>query len=197
MLNARITESGRPYPFNATLSVPLPSDADERVEATVQAIRAMVKRSDRMAYVKRLLWEASALGLTAPVHRAAYQAGIPHTLYGVHLVLKRRVRFKRDPVGVELPTMPDTFAATIIANGSAEGDCDDLAALGASMVRNAGYTPTLTVIGRDPKGPYEHIYFGAWTHTGRHVAFDPQETALPGEELPAARKRTYTLHVRQ
>ena len=81
----------------------------------------------------------------------------------------RRVRYTRDPVGVELFTEPRTLAG-MVERGEAFGDCDDAALLGAAMLEAVGH-PTRFVVGghRGPMGgqpAWAHIWL-EWRHPRR------------------------------
>ncbi len=160
------------------LVVPLPSDADARVEATIDVMRATIDHAPEWPEVR-------ALANIASMHRGG-------PIAGVWALLKAWVRFRRDPPGVEFPARPDRLAAAILKGRAVQGDCDDVAVLGGSLLRALGIRPALIVMGRSESGPYEHVYFGAVVD-GRLIPLDPQETDRLGAELPSRRRRVWTL----
>lgn len=105
-------------------------------------------------------------------------------------VLRSRVVFEADPPGQELVRHPSQLLAEILSAGTARGDCDDRAMLGASLARAMGYQVAFVTIGRDPAAEMEHVYFAVRVG-GRWTPLDPQEVSRPGREVHHARRWLY------
>lgn len=95
----------------------------------------------------------------------------------------RRVRYTRDPHGVELFQSPQRLAAQVLA-GKAAGDCDDAALLGSALLEALGY-PTRYVVGGNGtlasgEPGWQHIWL-EW-HDGRqwHALDDTAKKRPPG-----------------
>jgi len=72
--------------------------------------------------------------------------------------VQEKVRYVRDALGIEQVHDPVTMIDQII-NGTAQGDCDDMALLLAALLLSVGHKPRFrTVRYRDLLGPYNHIY---------------------------------------
>lgn len=111
----------------------------------------------------------------------------PHPLEALYAWAKDHVRFRRDPPGVEEVRLPRFMLEDIARQGYAEGDCDDLATLLASILLAAGFTPFLAVVGRRASGPYEHVFAGVLIG-GRLYSLDPQE-GVPIGQWPESGRR--------
>lgn len=184
----KIIATGKPYPQNAVLSITLPRDPDQRVLATMQGIAGMTDESQHMPYIAQVvaLLRKTAGEVPAP-------PGIPADLFALFRLIKRRFSFERDPPGHELVRFGDYWADQLIhTTGRLSADCDDIAAFAVAVVKVMGYRPSLIVVGSAPRGPYQHIYYGARVGE-RVVAFDPQEMREPGQEPSYARRRQMDL----
>jgi len=151
----------------------------------------MVHHADRMPYVSTLAAICQVRAVESGL--GDHHPPITPEMLAVYDLIRHRVIFSRDPIGVELPRSPDQLAATILDGYEALGDCDCVAGLGASMLRLLGERPALIVMGRRAGRPYEHIYYGAVGPDGRVIPFDPQERVEPGREVPAVRRKEYRL----
>jgi len=183
-----ILDTGKAYPQNAVLSIPLPKDPDQRVLATIQGIAGMTDEARHMPYVAQVaqLLEATRDLVPAP-------PGIPANLFALFRLIKRRFTFTRDPPGHELVRFADYWADQVLhTSGRLEADCDDLAAFAVAIVKVMGYRPVLIVVGTAAKGPFQHIFYGAIV-AGQLIPFDPQETREPGIEPPSARRHEMRL----
>lgn len=72
--------------------------------------------------------------------------------------LDRHTRFTPDPLGVELIRAPALMLRTIECEGSAVGDCDDVAVLGAALGIAAGVPARFVLLAFLDNGLYEHVY---------------------------------------
>lgn len=153
------------------------AEGDQGTDQTAAAVWGVVKAS-----------AADAL-----VRRRAKQIGTPERLYAF---LRAHTRFSPDPRGVEMIRVPAMLLRQINRTGTARCDCDDLAALGASLLAAMGRTPVLSVVGateRELGGRFQHIFFGyaAPGAVGGVVLMDPQEGFAPGGLPTFPRARLY------
>lgn len=151
------------------------SDGDRGIQETVAAMQAVVAESITRAEVQAMYSRRRT--------DAAAWPGI------VEAWLRANMRFKNDRVPYELLQSPTLMLLQIAQNGAAQGDCDDVAMLGASLLAVAGYRPVFIVVGRAPKfsgGRYEHVYYGHFIDPRGPITeenimpFDPQERMTPG-----------------
>lgn len=75
----------------------------------------------------------------------------------------RRMRYTRDPAGVELFTDPRILAAKIAAGQPAHGDCDDASGLGAALVEAIGHPARFRVGGFRGREPGVNSWAHIWT----------------------------------
>lgn len=73
--------------------------------------------------------------------------------------VKDRVRYVRDINGVETVTDPLTLIDQI-KRGEAQGDCDDMSLLIATLLLSIGHQPYFRIVkyNNDGSAPYNHIY---------------------------------------
>ncbi len=72
--------------------------------------------------------------------------------------VQAHVRYVRDPSNIERLTDPDLMI-DMIQRGTAQGDCDDMALLVASLLMSIGHEPFFRVVRyKGAWGPYNHIY---------------------------------------
>jgi hypothetical protein len=72
--------------------------------------------------------------------------------------VKNRVRYARDPAGIEYLQDPVDLIGNI-QNGTAQGDCDDMALLTATLLLSIGHEPLYRAVRYDQAlGNYNHIY---------------------------------------
>lgn len=124
-------------------------------------------------------------GSTHPLVRRTAElatAGVPERnpaaeARAVSAWIRDHVRYTRDPVGAEYFQAPDLLIRHAI-EGHAAGDCDDLAALGASMLESIG-VPTRFALGGRPGGPPGHIWFEAAVGPGRWLPVDDTMRGRP------------------
>lgn len=141
------------------------------------------------------------------VKRTAAMLQTPERLYDW---CRAHVEFMADPPAVELVRTPASAIRSIRSTGVFKGDCDDLATLGASLLRCMGYTPGLCVSGKPrsdrPRG-FQHILFGFFASSRakypnaiQHpegikagkpffVPMDPQEKRPIGHKIPEGYRR--------
>lgn len=158
--------------FRATLS---PGDAG--TDETLAGMAAVVTHAVESPAVRNIV---AKLRITGP------NMAVP-IVFGF---LKRYTRFKRDPWGKELVRHPDELLGDIQRQGFAACDCDEVAVLGATILKAAGERPVFVVMARQPASDFEHVYFGVETANG-YTPLDPQECDRPGKEIGAWRRKLY------
>lgn len=173
--------------YNATLVLDLPDTGpDDRVDATIAAMKAIVKSTDvtqRVAKLARVLVAHEGYRDYGGMLRAVFELLSPVERGG-------RVQFARDIAGRELLRHPDQLIDEMARAGVTSADCDDRAMLGAALCRAMGFRAGFIVVGKRAKGPFHHVMFCA-QHKGRAVPMDPQETRAPGRFPGHARKKIY------
>lgn len=79
--------------------------------------------------------------------------------------LAEHVRFTTDPMD-ELLRSPVSMLRDIEDAGQAEGDCDDVAMLGAALGKAEGFPAWFHLVGFTPSGPFSHVYTVLLTDQG-------------------------------
>jgi len=81
--------------------------------------------------------------------------------------VRPRLRFVRDPYGLETLHTPLYMLNRIHTDGMFEADCDDYAILSAALAKAVGLRTKFTVLGFiDAKHPFTHVYAMAETPNG-------------------------------
>lgn len=155
---------------------------DDGTAATIGAMRALVEESAGHHWIA---------GVVEGIFAATRAPEFPASVFWY---LKRGTRFQRDPPGLEVLQNPVKLAG-LIAEAHQRGiwafaDCDDLAILGATLLKAGGYKPVFVTIARTARVNFEHVYFG-YLDGPRVIVLDPQETERPGEEVAAARRQLW------
>src|SRR5205809_520220 len=78
----------------------------------------------------------------------------------VYEFLKEHVKFVVDPPRVEHLRHPDQLLFEIDNFGRSSGDCDEVATLGAALLKKAGVDACFIVAGRRKDGRFEHVLYG-------------------------------------
>lgn len=173
--------------YGRTLVLNLPdTSSDDRTDATIAAMTALVKHTDVTQLAARV---ARRLG----THEAYRDYdGMIRSVFELLSPVERggRVQFVRDIEGRELLRHPDQLLAEIIRHGQTACDCDDRAMVGVALLRAMGFRAGFVVVGRRASGPFHHVFF-AVERRGRVVPLDPQETSAPGRWPPSKRKKIY------
>lgn len=157
-------------------------DGDAGTDATV---REMIRQAKAASEVPRVRTWARRILLIAQ-----QQGQSPLT--ALYNWCATKVIFKRDPSGWERIRHPNRMLEEVEQHGRTAGDCDDLATLAVSLLMAMGHPrPVFIVMGREPGGRYEHVYFGVVGRRDNLIAMDPQERMPLGFEIPAARRKVY------
>ena len=104
----------------------------------------------------------------------------------LYVWLRERVRFKRDPIGIEWVRHPAQVFAQIKSDGRARIDCDCISTLAAAVLRAMNIDAAFVVVGRKRK--YEHVYPAARVG-GRVIGLDAQEKVPFGSHPPKVARR--------
>lgn len=80
--------------------------------------------------------------------------------------LEERTVFLADPVGVETIRTPRLMIQTAELEGVAEGDCDDIAVLGAALGMAIGIPARFVLLAFQDPGLYTHVYTELLTEAG-------------------------------
>lgn len=71
-------------------------------------------------------------------------------------------RFLRDPRGLEFLKSPEVVAAEIGRLGFFQGDCDDVSAFLAAILKSVGFPVRIVIIVPVGKDSFKHVYVEAW-----------------------------------
>lgn len=85
---------------------------------------------------------------------------------GIRAFLGRHTRFLADPPGVEFIRNPLYMLRRIRRRGYAEGDCDDIATLGAALGLATMLPARFRLLSFGPSEPWEHVYTELWDGRG-------------------------------
>lgn len=150
---------------------------------TDQKVAILVERIIKPALTRKLGWTRALL--------SEILAGSPSRVNGhakameavrIFEWVRSRIRYVNDPHGQEL------FTELELMLKRGMGDCDDMAALIASLFLAAGIATKLRVIKTKKSKAWAHIYPIAFVD-GKWRAFDATERFRPGWEYPTATER--------
>jgi len=116
--------------------------------------------------------------------------GEAEVVYGF---VRDKVRYTKDPKGLEYVQTPEYLLLAIERNGIAFGDCDDKTTLGLALLKNLGYNVAVRVASYREPGVYSHVY-GLVKINREWVPFDatPDNKWL-GWEMPAKDIKDYPI----
>lgn len=123
---------------------------------TVRHMERMVREAIRNPLLVRA---ARSIVLAVPSGSA------PAEVAAVRRFLAERVRFTRDPLGVETLTSPARMLEDVATDGMASGDCDEVATLGAALGMALGMPARFVLYAFDPGGPWLHVFAELWDGT--------------------------------
>lgn len=105
-------------------------------------------------------------------------------------------RYVRDPLGLELVKSPEVSDAEIETQGRFQGDCDDVTAYVAALLKSVGYQVRAVVIAVPGKGEqFRHIYPRVYLPSRRNwLSLEMTAKQRPiGWQAPNSRLREYDL----
>ncbi len=97
-------------------------------------------------------------------------------IIAVRNAVAAHVRYLNDPVGVELVKDPERLVEEIESTGRGIGDCDDIATLIATMLRQLGRTVEFVTVGFDSGQPgnFSHVFVRVKDpKSGKWIVCDP------------------------
>lgn len=145
-------------------------EGDAGTENTLKAMAAMVD-------------DATDSDIVSAFARGVRARSLDYDGMMLHLFrwLRERVRYVADPPGAEHLRSPAMMIERARVDGVAQGDCDDLATLGAAVAWCLGFEVAFVLVGSKPSGPWEHVAFAVRMPPSRAwLLLDPQESPVIG-----------------
>ncbi|MGH7242915.1 MAG: hypothetical protein ACREJD_05805 [Phycisphaerales bacterium] len=176
-MNRLVLVDGRgPLPRKSEAALP---GGDEGTFATLDAMAGIIAESI----------DDPSIGALADKVRATAAASGIDVATSVYNLLRDRQEFVRDPNGQEMLEHPAPHAKQILNGGKFRGDCDDVAILGASLLRAAGVAEPMLFVASDrgKDAPYRHVFYGM-KEDGKPVPFDPQTKTPPRTFSPRIKR---------
>lgn len=171
------------FPYDAELQITLPG-GDAGTWATLWAMKAFVDDAvEKSPYLAEL---------AAAIARGCGRVKM-NRAKAVYNFLSRHVKFQMDPQGVEHVRHPDQLISEINRRGVARGDCDEVATLGAALLKKLGLSPVFVVVGRKAGGRFEHVLYGVRNSRGQFFPIDSQHRFYG--QLPRQVKRVQSFVV--
>lgn len=144
--------------------------------------------------------ELAQQGARSPIVQQAAEAivgessGKPAAL-AIRRYLADRMVFQFDPEGLELIRTPELLVRQIECHGTAVGDCDDVATLGAALGMAVGLRAVYVLLAFHLARPFEHVYTELVTPSGP-VELDTTKPAQfpPGLEIRRTTRRDVAMY---
>lgn len=143
--------------------------------ATLRVMRHLARSSAALPIVRE-----TAVDLVRRSTPLAIESQVHH----IREFLRRHVSFVRDPRHVEALHTPHWLLSTIRTEGSVQGDCDDVALLGATLGLSVGLPARFVALGRDD---YEHVFAALGRPDGRQ--WWELDVTRPWQTVPAELQR--------
>lgn len=125
----------------------------------------MAGNLDTVAFMRKIAHEKAGDPLVQRLARQiVYQAGVQSHDYAdeakaIGEWVQAQVRYSRDPEGYEQLQDPALMISDLQNEGIAQGDCDDMSLLIASLLLAIGHNPFFRVVRYQAvSGPFHHIY---------------------------------------
>ena len=133
-------------------------------------LRAMVRAAQGPRGEKSLLVRSMAEQVTRELQPKDYLGEI----VAIRNWVAEYLRYANDPLHVELVKDPQRLVEEIVAHGYAVGDCDDGAALIATMCLQLGRDAQFIVAGFGEPGHFSHVFCRALEpKSGQWIVCDP------------------------
>lgn len=85
-----------------------------------------------------------------------------------------KIRYKNDPLAMETVSDPERIVTEIAKYGKATADCDDVASLMATMMRQVGREAQFVTVGFGRPGKFSHVFTRVKEpKSGRWIVCDP------------------------
>lgn len=163
--------------------------SDDQAKATLTQMQRMVR-----AVLGNHDWLLFARGIQVNAGVDMRNAGA--MAYVVRDYVSRRLRFVRDPVGIESLTPPMVHMRALErTRGAIAGDCDDAATLSAALALAVGIPATYTIVAFDWKRgptPYQHVFTTLYPKGAPPLKCDTTRNA---QKFPPKVARTLTITV--
>lgn len=140
------------------------------IHNTVDKINQIVKVSAFNPYVRK--FTESVISDLAPNDKMG-------ELRAIHDFVKYKVRYTKDPYGMEYIQTPPLLLKQIEMKEQPAGDCDDMSTLTLSMMKSVGYPVATKITSYSPNKKFSHIY-GLVFVDGRWI---PTDTTLRSKQL--------------
>jgi transglutaminase-like putative cysteine protease len=109
---------------------------------------------------------------------------------GVFAQVREKVKYMRDPVGMEFTKSPSVMLDEIAMRGYTVGDCDDQACFMHTLLNSIGIPTKLRVTWYGKVPMPQHIYVVSLLD-GKWVPIDTTRAEGFGQEVPYARKQDF------
>jgi transglutaminase-like putative cysteine protease len=137
---------------------------------TVDKIHEIVKISSSNPYVRK--WAEKIIENVPAKDKIGEVSAI-------HDFVKWKVRYTKDPLGMEYIQTPLVLLKAIELGEMPFGDCDDMSTLSLSLYRSIGYPVATKVTSYSPNKKYSHIY-GLVNVGGRWL---PSDTTMSSHSI--------------
>lgn len=128
--------------------------------------------------------------VTEHVVRGLHPKDYLSEILAVRYFVAERVRYKNDPLAMETISDPERIVIEIAEHGRATADCDDIACVMATMMRQIGREAQFVTVGFGRQGKYSHVFVRVKEpKSGRWIVCDP--VAGLGEESMLSRVTTW------
>lgn len=122
---------------------------DQAIYATIDKVRSIINASYVNPYVRRF---AEKIIENVPVNDKMGE------ISAIHQFVSQRVRYTKDPHGMEYLQTPPTLLTMIERGERPAGDCDDMTMLSLSLLKSIGFPVAVKVTSYSPDGRFAHIY---------------------------------------
>ena len=122
---------------------------DQAIYSTITKISDIIRASYVNPYVRRF---AEKIIEGVPVNDKVEE------VRAIHKFVSQKVRYTKDPYGMEYLQTPPTLLKMIEQGEKPAGDCDDMTMLSLSLLKSVGFPVAVKVTSYSPDGRFAHIY---------------------------------------
>jgi transglutaminase-like putative cysteine protease len=113
-------------------------------------------------------------------------------ILAIRYAVGEKIRYLNDPLTTEWVKDPERLVEEIQANGTAAADCDEIALLTATMLRQVGRDADFVTVGFGAPGSHSHVFARAKEpKSGIYIVCDP--VAGTNEEQMLARVTSFKI----